>query len=54
MFKFLNYVNREQYRVNENIKIFTVTMGKKPSVANYYITEPGELVEYLEMLYHHN
>ena len=54
MFKFLNYVNREQYRVNENIKIYTTTMGKKPSVANYYITEPGEFVEYLEMLYHHN
>ena len=54
MFKFLNYVNREQMRVNLNMKIYTTTMGKKPSTANFYITEPGEFVEYLEMMYHHN
>ena len=47
MFKYLNYLKNN---IGMNSKIYTVTIDKKVSNANYYINEPSEILEYLENL----
>ena len=48
MFKYLNYI---QYNLrNEDIKIFTCTIQRKPSEAKFFLNEPNEVIDYLESL----
>jgi len=50
MFKYLNSVQHHLSNVKENTKIFTCTIGRKPSSAQYYLNEVHEVIEYLESL----
>jgi trehalose-phosphatase len=50
MFKYLNSVHSQLNYYNENIKIFTSTIGRKPSSAKHYFNEVPEVLEYLESL----
>lgn len=47
MFKYLNYLKNS---IVINSKIYTVTIDKKVSNANYYLNESYEILEYLENL----
>jgi trehalose 6-phosphate synthase/phosphatase len=47
MFKYLNYLKNSMVI---NSKIYTVTIDRKVSNANYYLNEPSEILEYLENL----
>ena len=48
MFKYLNYI---QYNLtNDDIKIFTCTIQRKPSEAKFFLNEPNEVIDYLESL----
>ena len=47
MFKYLNYL-KNNFEIKT--KIYTVTIGKKVSNANFYLNEPNEILEYLENL----
>ncbi len=50
MFKYLNSVRHQISSLKENTKIFTCTIGRKPSSAQYYLNEVHEVIEYLESL----
>ena len=50
MFKYLNFVNKQVNRKEENIKIITSTLDKKPSTAQYYVPVPEELLNLLDSL----
>ena len=50
MFKYLNFVNKQNNRKDENIKIITSTLYKKPSAAQYYCPAPEELLNLLDSL----
>jgi trehalose 6-phosphate synthase/phosphatase len=50
MFKYLNSVNNQLTYFKENIKVFSCTIGRKPSSAKYYFNEVYEVLEYLESL----
>jgi len=50
MFKYLNSVQHHISSVKESTKIFTCTIGRKPSSAQYYLNEVHEVIEYLESL----
>ena len=51
MFKYLNFVNKQiNRRMEENIKIITSTLDKKPSTAQYYVPVPDELLNLLDSL----
>ena len=50
MFKYLNSVKNHVSNYGENTKIFTCTIGRKPSSAQYYLNEVHEVIEYLESL----
>jgi hypothetical protein len=50
MFNYLNYVNNSLTYLKENIKVFTCTIGRKPSAAKYYLNEIHEVLENLEAL----
>lgn len=50
MFKYLNSVQHHISSLKENTKIFTCTIGRKPSSAQYYLNEVHEVIEYLESL----
>jgi trehalose-phosphatase len=50
MFKYLNCVHSQLNYYNENMKIFTTTIGRKPSSAKYFFNEVPEVLEYLECL----
>lgn len=50
MFRYLNSVQHHLSNVKENTKIFTCTIGRKPSSAQYYLNEVHEVIEYLESL----
>ena len=47
MFKYLNFLKNNFERSSQ---IYTVTIGRKVSHANYYLNEPNEILEYLENL----
>ena len=50
MFKYLNFVNKQVNRREENIRIITSTLDKKPSTAQYYVPVPDELLNLLDSL----
>ena len=51
MFKYLNFVNKQiNRRMEENIRIITSTLDKKPSTAQYYVPVPDELLNLLDSL----
>ena len=50
MFKYLNFVNKQNNIKEENIKIITSTLYKKPSAAQYYVPSPEELLNLLDLL----
>ena len=50
MFKYLNFLNKQVNRREENIKIITATLDKKPSTAQYYVPVPDELLNLLDSL----
>lgn len=50
MFKYLNSVSSQLSYQNPKLKIFTTTIGKKPSSANYFVNDTQEILEYLEVL----
>lgn len=50
MFKYLNSVSSQLTYQNSKLKIFTTTIGKKPSSANYYVNDTAEILDYLEIL----
>ena len=50
MFKYLNFINKQVNRREENIKIITSTLDKKPSTAQYYVPVPEELLNLLDSL----
>ena len=50
MFKYLNFVNKQNNIKEENIKIITSTLYKKPSAAQYYVPSPEELLHLLDSL----
>ena len=50
MFKYLNFVNKQNNIKEENIKIITSTLYKKPSAAQYYVPSPEELLNLLDSL----
>lgn len=50
MFKYLNSIQHHISSVKEKTKIFTCTIGRKPSSAQYYLNEVHEVIEYLESL----
>jgi len=50
MFKYLNSVKNHVSNYKENAKIFTCTIGRKPSSAQFYLNEVHEVIEYLESL----
>ena len=50
MFKYLNFINKQVNRREENIKIITSTLDKKPSTAQYYVPVPDELLNLLDSL----
>ena len=50
MFKYLNFINKQVNRREENIKIITSTLDKKPSTAQYYVPVPDELLTLLDSL----
>jgi trehalose 6-phosphate synthase/phosphatase len=54
MFKYLNSVHNQLTFFNDCIKIFSSTIGRKPSSANYFLNEVPEVLEYLESLIHSN
>ena len=50
MFKYLNFVNKQANIREENIRIITSTLDKKPSTAQYYVPVPDELLNLLDSL----
>ena len=50
MFKYLNFINKQVNRREENIRIITSTLDKKPSTAQYYVPVPDELLNLLDSL----
>ena len=50
MFKYLNFVNKQNIRKEENIKIITSTLLKKPSAAQYFVPSTEELLNLLDSL----
>ena len=50
MFKYLNFLNKQPTRKEEDIKIITSTLDKKPSTAQYYVPVPDELLNLLDSL----
>ena len=50
MFKYLNFVDKQNNIKEENIKIITSTLYKKPSAAQYYVPSPEELLNLLDSL----
>lgn len=50
MFKYLNSVNGQLTCFKEDIKVFSCTIGRKPSAAKCYLNEVNEVLEYLEAL----
>ena len=50
MFKYLNSINSHLSYHNPELKIFSTTIGKKPSSANYFLNDTNEVLEYLEFL----
>jgi trehalose 6-phosphate synthase/phosphatase len=50
MFKYLNYINKIVNVKQEDVKIITSTIDKKPSKAQFYIHRPKDLLEILENL----
>ena len=43
MFKYLNSVHNQLTFFNDNIKISSSTIGRKPSSSNYYLNEVPEV-----------
>ena len=50
MFKYLNFIGKQVKRREDNIKIITSTLDKKPSTAQYYVPVPEELLNLLDSL----
>lgn len=51
IFKYLNSIKIQIFGIGkEDKKFFTVTVGKKPSNAKYYLKDESEILEYLEAL----
>ena len=50
MFKYLNFVNKQNNKKEENFKIITSTVLKKPSAAQYFVPAPEELLNLLDSL----
>ena len=50
MFKYLDYLKNNFDIKSKNIAIYTVTIGKTVSNANYFLNEYNEILEYLENL----
>lgn len=51
MFKYLNSIKNQMFGFGkEGKKFFTVTVGKKPSSARYYLKDESEILEYLDCL----
>ena len=50
MFKFLNFVNKQNIRKEDNIQIITSTVYKKPSAAQYFVPAQEELLNLLDSL----
>lgn len=50
MFNYINSVQNSLSYLNEKMKIFTCTIGRKPSAAKYYLNEIHEVLENLEAL----
>jgi trehalose 6-phosphate synthase/phosphatase len=50
MFNYLNSVSNTLNYLRDDIKIFTSTIGRKPSSAKFYLNEIHEVLEYLETL----
>ena len=50
MFKYLNSIQNFVTNKNENTKIFSCTIGRKPSTAKYYLNEVPEVIEFMESL----
>jgi trehalose 6-phosphate synthase/phosphatase len=50
MFKYLNFVDKQNNVKEENIKIITSTLYKKPSAAQYFVPSPEELLNLLDSL----
>lgn len=50
MFKYLNCFKKQLNQNNKDINIYTVTVGKKPSAASYYVNEVSEIVHHLGCL----
>lgn len=50
MFKYLNSISGHLSYYNSDIKIFSTTIEKKPSSANYFLYDTSEVLEYLEFL----
>ena len=51
MFKYFNSINTQLIYNNPNTKVFSTTIGNKPSSANYFLNDSNQVVEYLESLY---
>ena len=43
MFNYLNKKRSEILKFNQNVNIITITVGKKPSEAEYYVNSPKEV-----------
>lgn len=50
MFKYLYFVKKQNIGKEENIKIITSSLLKKPSAADYYVPSPEELLNLLDSL----
>ena len=50
MFKYLNFVNKQNNKKEEIYKIITSTVLKKPSAAQYFVPAPEELLNLLDSL----
>ena len=50
MFKYLNYLKNNFEIKSKLFSIYSVTIGKKVSNANYYFNQSNEIFDYLENL----
>ena len=50
MFNYLNYLKNNFDIKSKNISIYSVTIGKRISNANYFLNECNEILEYIEIL----
>ena len=51
MFKYLNCFEKQvNEETNQEMKIYTVTVGKKPSAASYYVNDVSEIIHHFGCL----